>query len=111
MELPEFTVAWRKELNLGGTDAEIAKSFKKVDVDNSGVIELPEFKQAIKGERLAELNMKVIASNMENSIDSLATYMKNFKERYDNAVATARRRRKMRAQFQNRLMQRSNELP
>merc|ERR1719499_1137305 len=110
MELPEFKVAWRKELNLGGSDAEIAKAFQDVDVDNSGVIELPEFKQAIKGERLAELNMKVIASNMENSIDSLATYMKNFKERYDNAVATARRRRKMRAQFQNRLMMRSNEL-
>merc|ERR1719461_2459226 len=110
MELPEFKMAWKKELNLGGSDIEIAKAFNDVDVDNSGVIELPEFKQAIKGERLAELNMKVIASNMENSIDSLATYMQNFQERYDNAVATARRRRKMRAQFQNRLMQRSNEL-
>merc|ERR1740123_2252782 len=69
-----------------------------------------EFKQAIKGERLAELNMKVIASNMESSIDSLASYMANFKERYDNAVKTARRRRKMRQHFQTRLMQRSSEL-
>merc|ERR1719461_1903712 len=110
MELPEFKVAWRKELNLGGTDAEIAKAFRDVDVDNSGVIEISEFKEAIKGERMAELNMKVIASNMENSIDSLSDYMKNFKERYDNAVATARRRRKMRAQFVNRLMQRAGEL-
>merc|ERR1719354_1435960 len=70
MELPEFKVAWRKELNLGGTDAEIAKAFRDVDVDNSGVIEISEFKEAIKGERMAELNMKVIASNMENSITS-----------------------------------------
>merc|ERR1712079_704997 len=88
MELPEFKVAWRKELNLGGTDAEIAKAFKDVDVDNSGVIEITEFKDAIKGERMAELNMKVIASNMESSIDSLADYMQNFKKRYDQAMAT-----------------------
>merc|ERR1719210_1370474 len=110
MALPEFKVAWRKELNLGGSDAEIAKAFRDVDVDNSGVIERPEFKQAIKGERLAELNMKVIASNMENSIDSLADYMKNFKQRYENAMATAKRRRAMRAKFVNRLMQRAGEL-
>eukprot|EP00493_Phyllostaurus_siculus_P020793 UN21118 len=110
MELPEFKVAWRKELNLGGTDAEIAKAFRDVDVDNSGVIEISEFKEAIKGERMAELNMKVIASNMENSIDSLSDYMKNFKERYDQAMATAKRRRAMRAQFVNRLMQRAGDL-
>merc|ERR1719288_446458 len=61
MELPEFKLAWKKELNLGGSDIEIAKAFNDVDVDNSGVIEMPEFKEAIKGERLAELNMKVIA--------------------------------------------------
>merc|ERR1719166_617499 len=110
MELPEFKVAWRKELNLGGTDSEISKAFNDVDVDNSGVIEITEFKEAIKGERMAELNMKVIASNMENSIDSLADYMKNFKERYENAMATAKRRRAMRAKFVNRLMQRAGEL-
>merc|ERR1719480_428549 len=110
MELPEFKVAWRKELNLGGTDAEIAKAFRDVDVDNSGVIEISEFKEAIKGERMAELNMKVIASNMETSIDSLSDYMKNFKQRYENAMATAKRRRAMRAKFVNRLMQRAGEL-
>merc|ERR1719450_1523693 len=110
MELPEFKVAWRKELNLGGTDSEISKAFSDVDVDNSGVIEISEFKEAIKGERMAELNMKVIASNMENSIDSLADYMKNFKQRYENAMATAKRRRAMRAKFVNRLMQRAGEL-
>merc|ERR1719203_133864 len=77
MELPEFKIAWKKELNLGGSDSEIQKAFTDVDVDNSGVIEIAEFKQAIKGERLAELNMKVIASNMESSIDSLAEYMSN----------------------------------
>merc|ERR1719210_1711534 len=84
--------------------------FKKFDVDGSGTMELPEFKEAIKGERMAELNMKVIASNMENSIDSLADYMKNFKQRYENAMATAKRRRAMRAKFVNRLMQRAGEL-
>merc|ERR1712117_442853 len=96
MELPEFKVAWRKELNLGGTDSEISKAFNDVDVDNSGVIEITEFKEAIKGERMAELNMKVIASNMKNSI-----------QRYENAMATAKRRRAMRAKFVNRLMQRA----
>merc|ERR1712038_416326 len=67
-------------------------------------------KEAIKGERMAELNMKVIASNMENSIDSLGEYMRNFKKRYEQAMATAKRRRAMRAQFVNRLMQRAGEL-
>jgi Ca2+-binding EF-hand superfamily protein len=110
MELPEFKVAWKRELNLGGSDSEISRSFMKVDVDNSGVIELNEFKKAIKGERLAELNMKVIAQNMEGTIDSLAKYMKKFQDDYKNALATAKRRRAMRTKFVNRLMQRSNEL-
>merc|ERR1719350_1949633 len=58
---------------------------------------------------MAELNMKVIASNMENSIDSLADYM-NSKQRYENAMATVKRRRALRAKFVNRLMQRAGEL-
>merc|ERR1719492_515572 len=110
MELPEFKVAWKKELKLGGTDAEIAKAFADVDVDNSRVIEITEFKEAIKGERMTELNMRVIASNMEGSIDSLSKYMSEYKERYAKAMATAKRRRAMRNQFLNRMMQRANEL-
>merc|ERR1712012_874078 len=108
MELPEFKVAWKKELKLGGTDAEISKAFRDVDTDRSGVIEITEFKDAIKGERMAELNMRVIASNMEGSIDSLAKYMSGYKEKYAKAMATAKRRRKMRNQFLNKLMQRAN---
>ena len=34
--------------------------------------------------------MRVIASNMGASIDSLGTYMQNFKERYDKALATGK---------------------
>jgi len=110
MELPQFKVAWRKELNLGGNDAEIAKSFKQIDADNSGVIEKPEFIKAIRSERLAELNMKVIASNMEGAIDSLGAYMADFQHRYETALAKAKRRRQNRKKFLERLMQRSNEL-
>jgi hypothetical protein len=55
MELPEFKVAWKKELRLAGSDSDIATAFKTVDVDGSGVIEMVEFKRAIKGERLAEV--------------------------------------------------------
>merc|ERR1719219_1665353 len=92
MELPEFKVAWKKELKLGGTDAEISKAFSDVDSDRSGLIEITEFKEAIKGERMAELNMRVIAANMEGSIDSLAKYMNEYKDKYAKAMATAKRR-------------------
>jgi Ca2+-binding EF-hand superfamily protein len=110
MELPEFKIAWKKELKLGGTDVEIARAFNDVDIDRSRVIEFPEFLEAIKGERSAELNMRVIAQNMEGSIDTLADYMKNFREQYKKSLATAKRRRANRKKFLNRLMQRSTEL-
>merc|ERR1719436_1580321 len=93
MELPEFKIAWKKELKLGGNDSEIVRTFRDVDVDRSGVIELPEFKEAIKSERAAELNMRVIAQNMDGALDTLASYMAGFKERYEKALATAKRRR------------------
>jgi len=110
MEFPEFKLAWKKELNLGGADMEIQRAFLLVDTDRSGVIELPEFIKAVKSERTPELNMKVIASNMGDSIKSLANYMQKYKEDYANMVSKAKRRRMNRSKFLRHLMERAEEL-
>jgi hypothetical protein len=109
MELREFRKAW-SELNLSGSDKDVLKAFKDVDVDKSGVIELKEFQQAIRGERLAELNMNTLVTNLDGTIDSLDKYMKNFKSKYEKAVATARRRRQNQGDIIRRIAERSTEL-
>jgi Ca2+-binding EF-hand superfamily protein len=110
MELPEFKRAWQQELKLSGTDKEIKQAFHDVDVDNSGVIEADEFKNAVKGQRLAELNMKTLVSNLDGSLDSLGEYMTKFQDRYQKAMATAKRRRQARGDMMKRLAERSMEL-
>eukprot|EP00494_Astrolonche_serrata_P031325 UN31594 len=109
MELREFKQAWR-DLKLSGSDQEIVRAFHKVDTDRSGVIELPEFKTAIKGERFAELNMQTLVDNMEGTLSSLDTYLKNFKEKYQKAVATARRRKKNRGKMIQTIANRAVEI-
>merc|ERR1712048_730362 len=53
----EFTQAWIF-LGLKGSEDEINDSFKSVDRNHSGLIDLDEFKNAIKSDRLMELNLK-----------------------------------------------------
>ena len=61
LERWEFTQAWFF-LGLKGSEAEINDAFISVDTDRSGVVDLNEFKKAIKGERMAELNLKHVLS-------------------------------------------------
>ena len=44
-------------MGLKGSEGEIADAFRGVDTDNSGFVDIDEFMQAIKGERLLELNL------------------------------------------------------
>merc|ERR1712048_1030572 len=59
----EFTQAWLF-LGLKGTEEEIKDAFKSVDKNNSGLIDLNEFKTAIKAERLMELNLSQVLDKM-----------------------------------------------
>merc|ERR1712037_787854 len=53
----EFAQAW-VFLGLKGSESEIADAFKAVDTNKSGLIDINEFKTAIKSERFAESNLK-----------------------------------------------------
>ena len=59
----EFQQAWFY-LGLKGTENEIKEAFTEVDGNNSGKIDIDEFKNAIKGSRMMELNMKHLFTKM-----------------------------------------------
>merc|ERR1719336_3041424 len=63
----EFARAW-EDLGLGNREDEIMRAYYKVDADRSGSIELAEFMEAIKGEKLDELNLNLIVSKMGNKL-------------------------------------------
>merc|ERR1712053_30631 len=57
----EFTQAWFF-LGLKGSEDEIKESFKSVDTNNSGLVDIDEFISAIKGSRMAELSLGSLLS-------------------------------------------------
>merc|ERR1712146_508891 len=59
----EFTQAWFF-LGLKGSEDEINDSFKSVDTNNSGLVDIDEFINAIKGSRMAELSLGSLLSKM-----------------------------------------------
>eukprot|EP00492_Amphilonche_elongata_P002336 TRINITY_DN2594_c0_g1_i1.p1 TRINITY_DN2594_c0_g1~~TRINITY_DN2594_c0_g1_i1.p1 ORF type:complete len:305 (+),score=98.53 TRINITY_DN2594_c0_g1_i1:158-1072(+) len=82
----EFTQAW-VFLGLKGSEDEIKESFKSVDTNKSGLIDLKEFQTAIKNDRLLELNLgqflNKIGVNYQTNADAYA------------AFATAQKRRRI----------------
>merc|ERR1711979_106829 len=59
----EFQQAWFF-LGLKGSEDEIKDAFKSVDTNNSGLVDITEFKKAIKGERMLELSLTTVLSKM-----------------------------------------------
>merc|ERR1712110_709525 len=74
----EFTQAWTW-LGLKGSKDEIEDAFTSVDRDNSGVIDLDEFRNAIKSERLAELNLRVVLKKMGVHMETVEDRYSKFK--------------------------------
>jgi Ca2+-binding EF-hand superfamily protein len=72
LEMREFHAAW-KLLGLKGTPAEMDRSFYNVDANNSGRIDMDEFKDSIKSSRSAELSMNLIFETMDGQLEGKQT--------------------------------------
>ena len=79
-----------------GSEEEINETFKSVDTDQSGIVDLNEFKKAIKGERMAELNLKHVLSKM-------GVQLNNLDGQYDRFKATEQRRRLLKKTWEDNI--------
>merc|ERR1719443_1469128 len=91
----EFTQTW-SWLGLKGAQSEIEDAFKSVDSNKSGTIDMDEFMTAIKSERLAELNLRVVMKKM-------GVHMDTVEERYAKFKNSAVRRRLMKKEMEEQL--------
>merc|ERR1712004_880835 len=80
----EFMQAWFF-LGLKGTEEEITDAFKGVDTNNSGLVDINEFKDAIRGERMLE-------SNLMNVLEKMGVGVGNTEDRFKSFKATEKRR-------------------
>merc|ERR550519_234554 len=98
----EFTQAW-VFLGLKGTEDEIKESFKTVDTNNSGLIDLKEFQTAIKNDRLLELNLgqflNKIGVNYQSNADQYAAF-----------AAAQKRRRIMKKEYEDNVAKVTKEI-
>ena len=83
-------------LGLKGSEDEIQDSFASVDTNNSGLVDIDEFKTAIKSDRLMELNMTSL-------FEKLGIQVATKEERFRAFEATARRRRLMKQQYEEQV--------
>jgi len=97
----EFTEAW-SDLGLKGSGDELRDAFNQVDMDKSGLVDVHEFKTAIKDNRLTELNMNVLLEAMGVQLGSVA-------DRYNAFASTQKRRRNQRKTMEATLAERLGE--
>jgi Ca2+-binding EF-hand superfamily protein len=120
LESPEFIKAWNF-LGLKGGDDEIMKAFKSVDTDNSGLIDVVEFMDAVKGSRSSELSLTVLLSQMDGHLEGMEDFFNDYKRKLEQSKreaaermkdnedkfkafqATARRRRIMKKNMEEKL--------
>merc|ERR1712176_1442843 len=80
LERPEFHKAW-EFLGLQGSRSEVDRAFTSVDYDNSGLIDINEFKKAIQSERMAEMSLTVILTQMDGHLDGLEEFFEEYKRK------------------------------
>jgi TPP-dependent 2-oxoacid decarboxylase len=88
---------------LKGSDEEIAEAYEGVDTDGSGVIDIEEFKTAIKGERMVELNLR-------NVLGKMGVQLNNMGGQYEAFKATEQRRRLMKKEYEEKLATKTKEM-
>ena len=91
----EFMQAWTF-LGLKGSEQEVADAFKDVDIDKSGLIDLNEFMEAIRGERMLELSLGSVLKKMGVQYDSSASQYEAFQK-------SQNRRRLMKKQWEENI--------
>merc|ERR1712025_324062 len=98
----EFQQAWFF-LELKGSEEEIRDAFKKVDSNNSDLVDLDEFKTAIKSERLLELNMKHMFRKM-------GVEMGSQQDRFAAFKSTEKRRRLMKREWDMKIAELTKQI-
>merc|ERR1719210_1587119 len=120
MEFKEFGQAW-EFLGLQGSPEEIKAAFQSVDKDGSGVVDRVEFCEAVKGSRMAELSLSVLLTQMDGHLEGMDDFFADYKkkkaeadaeaaaaaamnkEKFAAFLATARRRRLMKKQNEQKI--------
>merc|ERR1711972_1275527 len=82
---------------------EIKEAFAGVDTNNSGLVDLDEFKTAIRGERLLELNLKSL-------FDKMGVEYGNSQDRFAAFKATEKRRRLMKKEWEAKIADLSKQI-
>ena len=67
-------------LGFDGSEGEIEDAFKSVDTDHSGLIDVNEFVNAIRGERMLELSLGHVLKKMGVQYDSNADQFEAFQK-------------------------------
>merc|ERR1712037_614009 len=120
LEKPEFMEAWQF-LGLKGSEREILNAFDDVDTDSSGFVDLQEFVKAIKSNRSTELSLSVLLTQMDGHLEGMDGFFANYnykleeqkklaaermasqEEKFRVFQQTARRRRIMKKQMEEKL--------
>ena len=120
LERPEFHKAW-EFLGLDGSREEVDGAFDSVDSDKSGMIDKNEFMFAVTSNRMADLSLNVILTQMDGKLEGLQGIFDEYKikleqsrkeaeERMANAEgqflnfqATARRRRVLKKKMEEQI--------
>ena len=89
-------------LGLKGTEEEIKQAYKDVNTNAGDQIDMDEFKNAIKGSRMAELSLKNVPGKMGVELQSKESMYEAFK-------ATERRRRMMKRGWEVRVSEFTSE--
>jgi len=127
LESSKFFKGW-EFLQLRGNDEEIGRAFASVDTDSSGFVDRDEFVAAIKNSRTTELSLSVLLTQMDGHLEWMDGFFETYKERVEKAKneaeagrmsaqeryralqKTARRRRLMKKQTEEKIGRLTPEL-
>merc|ERR550534_3550406 len=82
IEEKEFIQAW-KFLGLQGSEQEISRSFRQVDVDSSGYLDRREFSDAVRNSRNEELSLALLLGQMDGHLEGLEGFFNDYKKRLE----------------------------
>lgn len=102
LQYKEFCDAWA-ELGLKGSSEETRAAFDEVDANKSGLVDKREFIDAVKSNRLPELNMNIV-------FDALGIELTSLADKFNSFSATQRRRRAQRKDMEATLADRLAEM-
>jgi Ca2+-binding EF-hand superfamily protein len=91
----EFNQAWFS-LGLKGSEAELKDAFDSVDTNKSGEVDLEEFIQAVKSERMAEFSLQKV-------LDTMGVKYATAEQRYEAFKKATARRRLMKKQMEENI--------